>query len=59
MKISWVFLILGIIVALCSDKIDKAVNASKRLKKWLIIVCAGLVILTAGLFIDVVNVLKM
>ena len=44
MKVYWIFLILGIVCALLSDKIDRAVNADKKLKKVIIIFSVGLLL---------------
>lgn len=42
MKIYWIFLIIAIICALCSDRIDRAVNANKKAKKIILILCGAL-----------------
>jgi hypothetical protein len=39
MQLYWLFLIPAIALAIFADKIDKAANANKNLKKWLIAVC--------------------
>jgi len=53
----WPFLIPGIIVALFSDKIDKAVNANKKLKKWLFGLCAVLLVVIVLLIIKSIKVI--
>lgn len=44
MKVYWIFLILGIVCALFSDKIDRAVNADKKLKKVIVIFSVGVLL---------------
>lgn len=44
MKIYWLFIIAGIICALFSDKIDKAFNGDKKLKKVIIVFSVGVVL---------------
>ena len=44
MPIYFIFLIAAIIVALCSDKIDKKVNGNGKLKKIITAVCVGSVV---------------
>ena len=46
MKIWWIFIVLGIVCALCSDKIDKAVKADKRVKKLVLILCGVLLLIS-------------
>lgn len=53
----WYFLIPGIIVALFSDKIDKAANANKKLKKWLIGLSAVLLVVIVLLIIKSIKVI--
>ena len=47
----WISLILGIVIALNSEKIDAAANASNKLKKWLIVICAFLAMVSIVLII--------
>ena len=42
MEIYWIFIILAIVCALCSDKIDNAVRADKKVKKIAWILCGAL-----------------
>lgn len=44
MKTYWIFLILAIVCALLSDKIDRVVNAEKKLKKVIITFCIGVLL---------------
>jgi len=39
MELYWLFLIPAIAIAIFADKIDKAANANRKLKKWLIAIC--------------------
>ena len=57
MPLYWIFLILAIVVALYSNKIDAAANASKKLKKWLIVICAFLAITSIVLIIKSLGVI--
>lgn len=46
MKIYWFLIIVGIICALFSDKIDTAVNAHKKLKKVILVFSAGVLLVS-------------
>ena len=46
MKIYWIFLIIAIACALCSDKIDKAVKANKKVKKLVLLLCGALFLIS-------------
>lgn len=41
------FILPGVIAALCSGRTDRAARADKKLIKWLVPVCAGLAVLNA------------
>ena len=47
MQIYWIFLIIAIVIAICSDKIDEMVNGNRKLKKWIIALCIGAVIIVS------------
>lgn len=53
MKILWIFIILAVICALCSDKIDKEAKADKKLKR-IIIVISVLVLLASTIGIALI-----
>lgn len=42
---SWILWILGIVCALLSDKIDRAVNADKKLKKVIVTFSVGVILI--------------
>lgn len=44
MKIYWIFVILAIVCALFSDKIDTAIKADKKLKKVIVIFSVGVLL---------------
>jgi len=44
MKMYWIFILLAIICALFSDKIDTAVKADKKLKKVILIFSVGVLL---------------
>jgi hypothetical protein len=50
---SWIFIILGIVVALNSGKIDKAVKSNKKIKKLMVAICCALVLANAFILINV------
>ena len=41
MKISWILLIVAIILAICSDKIDKSLNGNTLIRKVILVFCVG------------------
>lgn len=43
-KVYWIFLILAIVCALLSDKIDGMVNADKKLKKVIVVLSVGVLL---------------
>ncbi|MFA7533289.1 MAG: hypothetical protein WCY46_03065 [Tissierellaceae bacterium] len=57
MLLYWKFLILAIVIALYSDKIDAAANGSNKLKKWLIVICAFLAMTSIVLIIKSLRVI--
>ncbi len=57
MQLYWLFLIPAIVLALFSDKIDKAANANKKLKKWLIAVCVILALVSIVLIVKSVGLI--
>lgn len=42
----WWFLIPAIFLVIFSDKIDKVAKADKKLKKVILVICAGVVLIT-------------
>ena len=52
MYIYWMLIILGIVCALYSDKINKAVKEDKKVKKIVLILCGVL------LLISIISILK-
>ena len=46
MRIWWIFIVVAIVCALYSDKIDKVVKADKRVKKLVRILCAVLLLIS-------------
>ena len=44
MEIYWIFIILGIVIALNSGKIDEAAQSNRKIKKLLIILSAVLIL---------------
>ena len=44
MKITWIFLILAIVCALFSDKIDAAFKADQKLKRIILIFSGGILL---------------
>lgn len=58
MKSYWILLILAIVIALNSDKIDAAANASHKLKKYLIVICAFMAITSIILIIKSFGVIS-
>lgn len=44
MKAYWILIILAIVCALLSDKIDRVVNADKKLKKVIVIFSVGVLL---------------
>lgn len=42
--ILWIFLVFAIVCALLSDKIDRAVNADKKLKKVIVVFSVGVIL---------------
>lgn len=58
MPLYWIFLILAIIVAVNSDKIDVAANANNKLKRWIIVICGFLAITSIGLIIKSLGVIS-
>lgn len=57
MELYWWFLIPAIAMAIFSDKIDKAANADKKLKKWLIAACVILVLISVILIVKSVGLI--
>jgi len=55
MQLYWLFLIPAIALAIFADKIDKAANANKKLKKWLIAVCVILALVSIVLIVKSVG----
>ena len=41
MLITWFFIMLSIVCALVADKIDRAVNGDKKVRKVILVFCAG------------------
>lgn len=41
MKISWILLIVAIILAICSDKIDKSLNGNTLIRKVILVFSVG------------------
>lgn len=58
MQLYWLFLIPAIVLAIFSDKIDKAAHANKKLKKWLIGVCIILAVVTIALIVKSVGAIS-
>lgn len=46
MKLYWIFLVIAIVCALCSDKIDRAVKANKKVKKIVLFFCGVLLLIS-------------
>ena len=46
MKIYWIFIVIAIVCALCSDKIDRAVKANKKVKKIVLLLCGALLVIS-------------
>ena len=46
MKIYWIFIVIAIVCALCSDKIDRAVKANKKVKKIVLLLCGVLLLIS-------------
>ena len=42
----WCFLIPAILLAIFSDKIDEAAKADEKLKKVILVICVGVVLIT-------------
>ena len=57
MQTYWIFLVLAIFLAIFSDRIDKAAKANKSLKKWLIILCVILFLVSAVLIIKSMKII--
>ena len=49
--LSWILLILAIVCILFSDKIDRAVNADKKLKKVIVVFGVGVILVCTITFI--------
>lgn len=58
MELYWLFLIPAIAIAIFADKIDKAANANRKLKKWLIAICVILALVSIALIIKSVGVIS-
>lgn len=58
MEPHWILFVLAIIIALNSDKIDAAANASHKLKKWLIVICAFMAMTSIILIIKSLGVIS-
>lgn len=54
----WIFLILAIIIAFNSDKIDTVAKANNKLKKWLIAICTFMAITSILLIIKSLGVIS-
>jgi len=57
MQTYWIFLVLAIFLAIFSDGIDRAAKANKSLKKWLIILCIILFLVSIVLIIKSVKII--
>lgn len=53
MEIYWIFIILGVVVALNSGKIDGAVQANKKIKKLIIALCCALIFVNVFLLLSI------
>ena len=52
MKITWIFLILAIVCALFSDKIDAAFKADQKLKRIILIFSGGILLVCVPIKYD-------
>lgn len=57
MQIYWIFLMCAIFLAVFSDKIDRAAKANKKLKRWLIVLCIILALVSVVLIIKSVRII--
>ena len=46
MKLYWIFLVIAIVCALCSDKMDRAVKANKKVKNMILLFCGALFLIS-------------
>lgn len=53
MEIYWIFIILGIVIALNSGRIDEAVRANSKIKKVLIALSALLILVNIYILITI------
>lgn len=50
---SWIFIIIGIVVALNSGKIDEAVQSNKKIKKLMMALCCVLILVNACILLNI------
>ena len=53
MEIYWIFIILGIVIALNSGKIDEAAQSNRKIKKLLIILSAVLILVNVYILLTI------
>ena len=55
MPLYWILMFLAIVVALNADKIDKAVNADGKIKKYMAIIFAVMIVVITVLIKTAIN----